>query len=163
MSCIFFYFVNSQVYYYGSLSFKCAHVSIHPARVISTSPNASTILRVAPAGWSRVLLQTIACEDGEALQRVFIGYNGSVWQWFFLCLRETAEWCFEEFGAEPAVYEKKQNWLEAALGEDCFPEKHSILFGWGDCLLVLSRVVCANCGRVCVSTSSEHLTVDRSG
>lgn len=105
-----------------------------------------------------------ACEDREALQQVFTGYNGSIWQRFFLCLREMAEWCFEEFGEEPAVYEKKQNWLEAALGEDCFPEKHSILFGWGDCVLVLSRVVFANRGRVvCLSTSLEHLTVDRSG
>lgn len=31
-----------------------------------------------------LLVQTIACEDGEALQQVFIGYNGSVWQWFSL-------------------------------------------------------------------------------
>ncbi len=36
-------------------------------------------------GWLKhLLVQTTACEDGEALQQVFIGYNGSVWQWFSL-------------------------------------------------------------------------------
>lgn len=61
-----------------SPSFKSAHVSymLH-MRLYKTQTQTQL------AVWLQ-LVQTVACEDGEALQQVFIGYNGNVWQWFSL-------------------------------------------------------------------------------